>query len=352
MARPVGHEADQRAAGQPRGERWGGSVDEVGNGGHHVEIATLRLAADQIGLAGPPARHDLDERRRVIFDVEPVAHVLAAPVDRQRLAAQRLDDHQRDELFGEVVGPVIVGAIAHQHRQAERVAPRPHQMVGSRLAGRVGRARIVRGRLGKGRVARAEGAEHFVRRNMVEAECGLGGLVELGEVGARDLQQPQRADHVGLNEILRPVYGPVDMALGGEVHHRIGPEVAERPRERRPVANVDGAQGIARIGRDAGKRIHRRRIGELVDDEDRVIRVGDEPARHGAADETRPAGQKDAHVGPCAMNPAVLRTGSRSRRAEAASDPSPTIPDPFPASGQSIARSGSSQTIPASCAGE
>jgi hypothetical protein len=36
----------------------------------------------------------------VVAHVEPVADVLAVAVDRQRLAGERVDDHQRDQLLG------------------------------------------------------------------------------------------------------------------------------------------------------------------------------------------------------------------------------------------------------------
>jgi len=38
-------------------------------------------------------------------------------VDRQRLALQGVEDHQRDELLGELVRPVVVRTVGHQHGQ-------------------------------------------------------------------------------------------------------------------------------------------------------------------------------------------------------------------------------------------
>ena len=68
-------------------------------------------AADVVGLAGPPTLQDRGQRAGVVLDVQPVAHVGAVAIDRQRLALQRLQDDQRNELFREVVGPVVVGAV-------------------------------------------------------------------------------------------------------------------------------------------------------------------------------------------------------------------------------------------------
>ena len=81
----------------------------------------------------------------MVLDVEPVAHLQAVAVDRQGLAGQRVDDDQRDQLFGEVVGAVVVGAIGGEHRQAVGVVPGAHQVVAGGLAGRVGAVGLVAG---------------------------------------------------------------------------------------------------------------------------------------------------------------------------------------------------------------
>jgi hypothetical protein len=83
---------------------------------------------------GRALEHGAD-RGAVVADVQPVAHVLAVAVDRQRLAGERVDDHQRDQLFGELVRAVVVGAVGGEHRQAVGVVEGAHQVVGRRLAG-------------------------------------------------------------------------------------------------------------------------------------------------------------------------------------------------------------------------
>ena len=65
-------------------------------------------AADVIRFARTCRARARCERRAVILDVQPVAHVEAVAVDRQRLAHQRVDDHQRNELLGKLIGSVII----------------------------------------------------------------------------------------------------------------------------------------------------------------------------------------------------------------------------------------------------
>ncbi|PAV72886.1 hypothetical protein WR25_21003 [Diploscapter pachys] len=136
---------------------------------YHLDVLSLVVAADIVGAPRlTPLEHRL-QRADVILDVQPVAHLVALAVDRQRLAIQGLGDHQRDQLFGEVIGPVIVRAVGDQHRQSEGMAPSADQMVAARFRRRIGRARIV-GRLFGEQACVAEAAVHLVGRDVVETE--------------------------------------------------------------------------------------------------------------------------------------------------------------------------------------
>ena len=91
----------------------------------------------------------------MVFDEKPVANVRAVAVNGDRSSLQSGEDDDRDQLLRQLIGAVIVGAVTDQHRQAEGPVPCPREMVGGRLARRVGRVRPVRRRLGE----RALGAE-------------------------------------------------------------------------------------------------------------------------------------------------------------------------------------------------
>ena len=69
----------------------------------------------------------------MVLDMQPVAHVLAAAIDRQALAAQRPDDGERDQLLGEVIGAIVVGAVRGERGQAMGMLPGSHQVVGGGL---------------------------------------------------------------------------------------------------------------------------------------------------------------------------------------------------------------------------
>ncbi|MNE56720.1 hypothetical protein D3C80_1516500 [compost metagenome] len=73
----------------------------------------------------------------MVLYVQPVANLLAIAIDRQCLAGQRVDDHQRNKLFREVIRTVVVRAVGGQYRQAIGVMVGAHQVVAGGFAGRV-----------------------------------------------------------------------------------------------------------------------------------------------------------------------------------------------------------------------
>src|SRR5262245_25664248 len=85
----------------------------------------------------------------MILDEEPVAHIAAVAVDRQRLGFKRVQQHQRDQFFWKLVGPVVVRAIRDDRRQLIGFMPGANQMIGRGLRGRIGRIRRVRRWLGR-----------------------------------------------------------------------------------------------------------------------------------------------------------------------------------------------------------
>ena len=207
----------------------------------------------------------------MILDMQPVAPVLAAAIDRQLAPGHGVDDHQRDQLLGKLAGTVIVGAIGDDHRQAIGVVPGPCQMIGPRLAGGIGRVRCI-GRVLAEQPALAQAAIDLVRGDMDEAEGGAGRLVEVAPIFARGFQQDAGADDIGLDEGGGAVDGAVDMALGRQMHDRIGAVPLEDAAERAGVADIGLLEGIARIAGDRRQGLRIGGVGQLVEIDDRRVR--------------------------------------------------------------------------------
>ena len=79
----------------------------------------------------------------MIFDKQPIAHVQPLSVDRDLLARQRVQDHDRHQLFGEMIGAVVVGTIGQDDGKAVGFMPGADQMIAGRLGGGIGRSGII-----------------------------------------------------------------------------------------------------------------------------------------------------------------------------------------------------------------
>ena len=119
-------EGDELSAGA---EGWIGThlVEEIADGGHDVEVPALAVAADIVGFAHTAALQNGANGGAVVEDIEPVTDLGAVSVDRQGLAFEGAENHQRDELFWKLQRTVVVGAICDEDGQAEGVTPGAHE---------------------------------------------------------------------------------------------------------------------------------------------------------------------------------------------------------------------------------
>ena len=138
------------------------------------EVGLFVPAADVVNLANLSRFEYAANGAAMVFDVEPVADLLSIAVHRQGLAGERIDDHQRDELFREVIGAVVVAAVSGEHRQAVGVVVGTHQVVARGLAGRVRAVGLVAVGFCKRGVVFCEGTVNFVSGDVQKAEAGFG----------------------------------------------------------------------------------------------------------------------------------------------------------------------------------
>jgi hypothetical protein len=91
VARTILDVSDQRFARAAVGQRTG-LVEQRADRFHHHDVLTLGVAADVVGLAHAPGFKYTPDRGAVVAHIQPVAHVEAVAIDRQRLASERLGD--------------------------------------------------------------------------------------------------------------------------------------------------------------------------------------------------------------------------------------------------------------------
>ena len=279
-----------------------------------LEVRALAVAADVVLLAEHACFEHPQDAAAVVVDIEPVPDVPAVAVDGQVPALHGVQDHERDELLGELVRAVVVRAVRDEGRQPEGVLVRPDQVVRAGLGGGVGRVRCVRG-LFREEAVRAQRAVHLVGRDVEEAEGARLRVVELRVVLARRVEELEGAHDVGLDERLGAVDRAVHVALGGEVQDGVGPVVADHLLHRRPIRDVrlDEVEAVAPGAvREA---LEVARVGELVDDHHVGRGLVQDHAHQVRADEAGPSGDDPGRF---------IRHSSRHRSGGSGSGPAGT----------------------------
>ena len=191
------------------------------------DVVLLAICADEVGLPHPALGEDVPDGRGVVLGVDPVADVLALPVELGAHAVDDVRDLPGNELLHVLVGAVVVGAVGDRGAQAVGAGPGADQHVGGRLGARVRAARVIRRLLGElGGVVEREVAVDLVGGDVVVADA----------VFPHGLQQAEGALHVRAQERLRVGDGVVVVALGGVVHD--GVVAGDQPVQQLGVADV------------------------------------------------------------------------------------------------------------------
>lgn len=194
------------------------------------DVVPLAVGSDEVGLPRAALGEDVPHRGAVVLGVDPVADVLALPIELGADAVDDVGDLPGDELLHVLVGAVVVGAVGDRGAQTVGAGPCAHEHVGARLGRAVRRGRVVGRLLGElRRVVERQVAVDLVGGDVVVADAVL----------ADGLQQAEGALDVGAQEGLRVGDGVVVVALGGVVHDRV-------------VARDDAVQqpGVADVAHD------------------------------------------------------------------------------------------------------
>lgn len=246
----------------------GDPVEVLGVAAHGLEdhaqdrdVVLLAISSDEVGLPHLALGQDVPDGRGVVLGVDPVADVLALPVELGAHAVDYVGDLARDELLHVLVGAVVVGAVGDRGAQAVGAGPRAHEHVGAGLGRAVRRGRVVRRLLGElGGVVEREVAVDLVGGDVVVADA----------VFADGLQKSEGALDVGAQEGLRVGDGVVVVGLRGVVHDRV--VARHQPIEQPGVADVADDE-LHAVGGQPGDVLGVAGVGQLVQDGDMYARV-------------------------------------------------------------------------------
>ena len=98
-----------------------------------VEVGQFTSPTDIVSLSPAASFHYFPNGPAVVFDIQPIPHILAFTVDRQGFVIQCIENHQRNQFFRELVGTIIIGAIGNGYRKTVSFTVGPDQMIGSGL---------------------------------------------------------------------------------------------------------------------------------------------------------------------------------------------------------------------------
>ena len=113
-------------------------------------------------------------------------------------------------------------------------------------------------------------------------------------VRPRRLEQLEGADDVGVHEVAGALDRTVDVALGGEVDHRVDGVLGEHPAHQLAVGDVAVNELVARLPLEIGEAFAVPRVGEFVEHDHAEVRLREQQAHEVAADEPGAAGDQDA----------------------------------------------------------
>ena len=204
-------------------------------------------------------------------------------------------DEQRNQFFGELVRPVIIGAIRYDGRHAVGVVESAHKMVGTRLRSGIRRMRRVlrrfveevvaigqmmfRARSGRGerrrdafRVVHLESAVNFVSRNVIETFT-LVLFREAFPIKLCSLKQGERTHHVRLREGERVLDGTVHVAFCRKMDDAIDMFVLHELVESVKIADVHLHELVVRLAFDVLEIREVTRVSKLVKVDNLVFRI-------------------------------------------------------------------------------
>ena len=263
MTGTVGNEFDQSFAGLTTEFL----IKETADRAYKIDIRDLIVPADVVGLPRFPSVKNQVEGTAMVLHKEPVANILAVPVDGQFITRLGIENHQRDQLLGKLIRSVVVRAIRRDNLEAIGRVVGPHEMIGGSLGGRIRRIGTVGRLLGKIALG-PEGTIHLVRRDVMKSK--LPRFIAAFQGGAKQIES---TDYVGFDKRRRAFNRPIDMRFSREMDYGVDVVFFETRRDTFGIANIDFLEGIVgrifqrdQTGQVAG-------IGEAVDINEEILGV-------------------------------------------------------------------------------
>ena len=93
-------------------------IDQAANQPDNIDVGPLVPPTDVISFADAAIMEHPVDAIGMIFDIQPVPDMRPITVYWQLFTVQHIDDDQRNQLFGKMIGPVVVRAITRRYIQS------------------------------------------------------------------------------------------------------------------------------------------------------------------------------------------------------------------------------------------
>lgn len=87
---------------------WTQLIEDITDRVYHLNILFLTPPSNVVGLTYVAVFQDPKQRPYMIVYVQPVAHIFAVAINRNRVLIKGIEDHDRNEFFGVLVRAVVI----------------------------------------------------------------------------------------------------------------------------------------------------------------------------------------------------------------------------------------------------
>ena len=228
------------------------------------DVGALVMAADIVNFAVLAAVGNHINGFAVVHDIQPVTDLHTIAVNRQGLVVLGVVDEQRNQLFGELIRTIVVGAAGDVDGHAIGIMECFHEHIGAGFGSGVRAVRAQRGRFHKVAFG-AQGTVYFIGGNLQVLFAFLPGLgvgIVPGILAA--LQQVNGAQNIGLNKNFRVADAAVNVALGSKVDDVIRVIFGDQVSDKSLIADIALNKDMAGIVLDIFQVFQVAGIGQLI----------------------------------------------------------------------------------------
>ena len=248
VTRPVGDIGNLLSIALAVGSR-GFAIEEFADFFNDGDIGLFVQPANIVGLAGSAFLQDEPDGGRVIFHIKPIANLHAIAVNGEGFLLESIEDNQRNQFLGKMIGPVIVGTVRRKCRQAIRVLVSAHEVITCRFRSGVRAIGLKIMLFGEGRCSEGQRAINFIRRDVEKAESAFFGGWQTVPMFLGVVEETQGTNNIGLDERLRRIDRTIDVGFGRKIHDRINGMGGQQAGDERIITNITVSEDVARITR-------------------------------------------------------------------------------------------------------